>query len=62
MTKVDIKAELNSFSLGKRKEIEHYILHDRTNNGKKVAGIIASLPIYQNLKYASARSTLPLTW
>ena len=55
MTQIDIKAELNSFSLEKLKELEHYIVHDKTNNDKKVAGIIAFLPIYQNFELCQCK-------
>ena len=50
MTSIDMKAELSALSLEKLKELEHYILHDKTTNDKKVAGIIAFLPIYQNFE------------
>ncbi len=55
MTKIDIKAELNSFSLEKLTELEHYIVHDRTNNDKKVAGVIAFLPIYQDFEMCQCK-------
>ena len=55
MTKIVIKAELNSFSLEKLKELEHYMVHDKTNNDNNVAGIIAFLPICQDFEMCQCK-------
>ena len=50
LTSIDMQTELNTLSLEKLKELEHYILHDKTTNNKKVAGIISCLPRNQNFE------------